>query len=73
MESGNILSVFTIILAAAGPMASAQNASFDCAKARSSIEKNICADVELSRVDAEMGELYAAAIKTRQSEEVKRS
>ena len=35
--------------------------SFDCAKARSVPEKLICADAELSRLDRELGRLYARA------------
>lgn len=36
-------------------------ASFDCAKASSRIEKMICADAELSKLDETLGELYAQA------------
>lgn len=35
--------------------------SFDCAKARSTPERLICADPELSRLDRELGSLYARA------------
>jgi uncharacterized protein len=46
-------------LVAAAPMATA--ASFDCAKAGTRIEKLICADAELGRLDTELGRLYAEA------------
>ena len=35
--------------------------SFDCAKARSRVEKLICSDAELARLDRELGRLYARA------------
>ena len=35
--------------------------SFDCAKARSTSEKMICADPELSRLDRDLGRLHARA------------
>lgn len=42
--------------------APAQAASFDCAKATTKIEKLICADVELSRLDEELAAAYKAAL-----------
>jgi uncharacterized protein len=39
--------------------ASANAASFDCAKARSKIEKLICADSDLSNLDQDLGEIYS--------------
>lgn len=33
-------------------------AGFDCRRARTQVEKTICADAELSRLDSEMNELY---------------
>ncbi len=41
----------------------ADAASFDCAKASTDIEKAICQDPALDRLDAEMGEAYAALAK----------
>lgn len=38
--------------------APAQAASFDCAKASSKVEKLICSDVEISRLDNDLSELY---------------
>lgn len=35
-----------------------QAAGFDCRRARTQVEKTICADAELSRLDSEMNELY---------------
>ena len=35
--------------------------SFDCVKARSRVEKLICSDAELARLDRELGRLYARA------------
>ncbi len=41
----------------------AQAASFDCAKAQSTIEKMICADAELSKLDESLAAAYVAALK----------
>ncbi|MSM39023.1 MAG: DUF1311 domain-containing protein [Geobacter sp.] len=43
---------------AAGP---AHGASFDCAKAKSVMEKTVCADPKLSKLDEEMATAYAGA------------
>jgi uncharacterized protein len=57
---GNLFRAAVLLaLVGAAPLASA--ASFDCAKAGTRIEKLICADAELSRLDTELGRLYAAA------------
>lgn len=40
-----------------------QGASFDCEKAGTEVEKLICADSELSKLDEEMGKTYAEALK----------
>jgi uncharacterized protein len=37
-------------------------ASFGCAKAKTSAEKTICADQELSKLDEELGQRYAASL-----------
>ncbi len=42
---------------------SAQAASFDCAKAGTKVEKLICADAELSKLDEELNVAYKAALK----------
>ena len=42
--------------------ATAQAASFDCAKAKTAIEKMICADTELSKLDEEMAAAYQKAL-----------
>jgi len=39
-----------------------QAASFDCAKAQSKVEKMICADAELSKLDEEMARAYATSL-----------
>jgi uncharacterized protein len=41
--------------------ASAQAASFDCAKAATAVEKMICADAELSKLDKEMASAHRRA------------
>jgi len=38
-------------------------ASFDCAKARSPVEKSICSNNELSKLDEELAEVYKSAAK----------
>ena len=42
--------------------ATAQAASFDCAKAKSNIEKAICADDDLANLDEYLGRYYGAAL-----------
>src|ERR1044072_9484180 len=49
-----------IVLALASPAAAA---SFDCGKARTKVEKLICADPQLSRQDSELAAAYAEAQK----------
>lgn len=46
---------------APAPAATRVQPSFDCARARSAPERLICADPELSRLDRELGRLYAQA------------
>ena len=38
--------------------------SFDCAKAKTAVEKTICADADLSRLDNDMGQAFKAARST---------
>jgi len=40
----------------------AEGASFDCDKARSQVEKTICSDAELSKLDDDLGIAYQASI-----------
>lgn len=47
-----------------GTFASASAASFDCKLARTAVEKRICADPELSRLDDQLGSAYRAALRT---------
>lgn len=42
----------------------AKAASFDCAKASSTVEKTICADANVSRLDGALGTAYRALMKT---------
>jgi len=51
---------FAIALFAGAAAAAAP--SFDCAKAGTPVEKTICADVELSRLDLLLGRFYFAAV-----------
>jgi uncharacterized protein len=51
-----------VFSAYAALVVSAQAASFDCAKAKSKIEKAICADQELSVLDEYLGRYYAGAL-----------
>ncbi len=44
---------------------SIHGASFDCSKAGSEVEKLICADAELSKLDEAMDDVYQEAFKTR--------
>lgn len=43
-----------------GSQRQAQAAGFDCRKAKTAVEKLICADPKLSRLDDEMARLYQA-------------
>jgi uncharacterized protein YecT (DUF1311 family) len=56
---GLMVLVFTSSLGAS----SAAAASFDCAKARTKVEKLICADPQLSRQDSEVAVAYGEALK----------
>lgn len=50
-----------VVLAWLGTIAPASAAGFDCGKARSHIEKTICADTELSVLDEHLGRYYEGA------------
>ncbi|HSI16994.1 MAG TPA: hypothetical protein VK980_04435 [Sphingomonas sp.] len=52
----------TIAFAALSVPAAAQAASFDCARAASTVEKRICADPQLSRDDERVAEAYRLAL-----------
>ena len=49
------------VLAIVPPAAAAQ--SFDCRKAATAVEKMICADTDLSRLDEQMAQAFADARK----------
>ena len=55
------------LLAVAGLIlsCSVHSASFDCARAQTKVEKLICADLELSKMDEEMAGTFSIAIKTK--------
>ena len=59
------VNLFTAITLWSGLVCSAQAASFDCAKALTPAEKIICVDAELSKMDEEMADAFAAALKTK--------
>src|SRR5688572_18119262 len=50
--------IFTVLL----PSDNAPAASFDCATATQPVEKLICSDAELSKLDEEMARAYSDAI-----------
>jgi uncharacterized protein len=54
MKSASALVLFLLL-------GTAQAASFPCDKARSAIEKAICADADVSALDEHLGQYYAAA------------
>lgn len=58
--SGTILTVFVLLMV--GP--AAQAASFDCAKAQSNVEKMICGDEALSRLDEEIAAIYKVIVQS---------
>jgi len=59
MKKTTQLTLATVALLALGNFATA--ASFDCRKASTGIERVICDDAELNRLDGEMGRLYHKA------------
>ena len=44
-------------------LSKAEAASFDCSKAKSSVEKAICSDIELSNLDESLAKVYKVALK----------
>ncbi len=53
--------LLAVALGIGTPGADALGASFDCTRAGTQIERMICADAELSRLDSELGALYTHA------------
>lgn len=53
----------SIVVMLSASMLAAQNASFDCAKATTPIEKTICADPALGTLDGRLATVYAEAKK----------
>jgi uncharacterized protein len=54
-----VAAVLNMVLSGTAPAA-----SFDCAKAKSKIERAICADAELSNLDEYLGRYFAGALET---------
>ena len=57
------LGMFILVLGVGTSQAQPTQPSFDCAKARLGVEKEICNSDELSKLDAEIATAYAAASK----------
>lgn len=62
-----LMGIVSLVLAA-----SAQAASFDCANAGAKVEKLICADAELSRLDEELNTVYKTALQDEKQAEATR-
>lgn len=60
MKSYGVVGIGILFISLVGNTACA--ASFDCAKATTSIEKMICADGPLSKLDTQLGEVYTSAL-----------
>jgi uncharacterized protein YecT (DUF1311 family) len=58
-----LAAAFAALLLAALVPSLASAASFDCAKARTKVEKLICADPQLSRQDEDLAKAYGEALK----------
>lgn len=58
-----ILSSALLMLCLCIPLSSIQAASFDCAKAKSKLEKRVCSDPALSKADEELAKAYAKTLK----------
>jgi len=56
-----VLSLLTAVLASGIGSAQQARPSFDCARAKLDVEKDICASPELSQIDADIAAVYAAA------------
>jgi uncharacterized protein len=58
----------TVLMAAAGgfsaPSFAADGPSFDCSKARSTVDRAICGDRELSRLDRRLAQIFQLALQT---------
>jgi uncharacterized protein len=53
---------FVMVIVLAGISGTSRAASFDCAKARSKVEKAICSDPELGKLDEELAVAYKRAL-----------
>lgn len=68
-RSARIVAILLGYLTLASP---AQSASFDCAKVHTKVEKLICADAEISKLDEELNAAYNAALQDRKQTESSR-
>lgn len=59
----DLISLIILMTACLAMALTARAASFDCGKAKSEVEKIICADAELSSQDEELAKLYGEVIK----------
>lgn len=57
------VNLFTAITLWFGLVCSAQAASFDCAKAQTKVEKMICSDAEVSKLDEDLAATYSSILK----------
>lgn len=64
MRSLLALPCFVLALATFAPAAAHAAPSFDCRKAKSVVEKTICADREFAAQDSEIATLFAKAVAT---------
>jgi len=55
-------SALALVLLSASPGASARAAGFDCKRAKTEIEKEICGLPELSALDGKIAQLYGASL-----------
>jgi uncharacterized protein len=63
-----------LVLLGAALMANAQGASFNCGKAATKVEKLICGDAELSKLDEELNTAYKTALQDeRQANSIKQA
>ena len=70
----NGVKCFLYLFGLLGLALSARGASFDCGKALTRVEKLICGDAELSRLDEELSTVYKTAIKDeKQADSIKQA
>ncbi len=67
MPKIQIATLACLLLLLCSSWACSQGPSFDCSKATTAVERMICADTELSRLDLELDRLYEIALKQAQT------